>query len=110
MVNGESRVVGETVAQRSPDVEELAGFHFAEARTELAFDEIDDIDGVQFTGGGKDRVVEGEGAADERIALARQTEHEELAGDDAAGDFGRGEADAIGVLGEAHVLKDRRGN
>ena len=89
----------ETVAERTPDLDVLARLNRCQQAGQLADDEINDIDGDGLAGVVEDGVVQREGPAQQRIRVAGQAEHEELAGADGAGQLGTVQAEAIGLAG-----------
>src|SRR5206468_382589 len=86
------------VAERTPDVEPLAGAELLQAAGELSFNEIDHINAVSGY------VIHGQWAADKRVVQVGEAEHQKLTGKNAAGDFRAAEADAKGFPREADVL------
>ena len=76
---------------------------------QLAFDEINNIDGEVRAITGKHRVIERERPTYERIVHASEPEHYELARQNAAGDFWRMKPHAIRVACQPHVLDDFNG-
>ena len=99
----------ETVTEGSPDVEPLAGLKLVELARELAFDEINNIDGEVHAITGKHRVIERERPAQKWIARAGQTDHEELTRTDRCCQVRRDESDAKRVACQANIGADRDG-
>ena len=96
--------IGEAVSERSPHLDALAGAQRRQQASHLADDQINHIDGDRMARLVKNGVVESEGPAEKWIAMAGQTNHEELTGTNGAGQLRTVQTNAISLASEQDVF------
>ena len=97
---------GKSVAQWSPDFDSVSGFPVDHSSGQLADDNVAEVDPDRVARVVDDGVIEGEGATEQRVVAVGFPDHEELARENLASQFGAFESQAVGVLSHADLFQD----
>ena len=97
-------VCRKAIAQRPPGIQRLARQAAGKAASQLAFDQVNDIDPGWLLRIGQHRVVQSQWTPDEWVVNVRQSQHQELAGHDSASDIWTIEPNAIGIASQLDIL------